>query len=784
MNAPSPDTSPDPPGPSRKLVFGIKTYLSLMLAAVSTVSFLVSGMVLFVYRVPQITEATRAALTSEAQNLALRTELILAGLETQLGLVSSLLLADADEQNLQFILSRTADKSSPFSAVYQLDKNGTVVRAAVKPLIDERRRQELLGNDYSRMPHVINLRESVTPVWSEKYISNISDSVTVAVGARVGEGALIAEVPLEHILRSLQTSKGAGEAAVWLLDNKGEMLADSEDSSRVGVVNVSGEPLFREASSRWSLAGQMHFEGRNFDAAVARTGAVNWFVVTRLPAGLASPAIASTLELVFAVTAGAALLGLLLSPLLALWVARPLATFTRQARRVANGEPPGPWPEGRSLELNNLSADLDRMARSLLARERELEAIFNVSPIGIAVTSLGRQPRIIKVNDTLLQLFGHPRQALIGRSSADLNMWADPRDRERLFQAVEQGQEVEMEAWRLRADGGRFLAAHTARTYTDASGQDRFAVIVLRDITELRRIEDEIRHLNADLERRVQERTQELVQTNDRLSTTLESLQRTQDELVRAEKLASLGALVAGIAHELNTPLGNGVMAVSTMRAALSSFQVESAQGLKRSSLDRLVAAMEMGSDIAQRNLQRAAELVTSFKQVAADQTSAQRRRFDLREVCDEIVLTLRPVLKQCDAQVVMSVPEGLVLDSYPGALWQVLTNLVTNAITHAFEGHTSPRIAITAAALGPDRVAMSVADNGQGIAPELLPRIFDPFVTTRMGRGGTGLGLHIVHNLVFNTLGGSVSVKSQVGEGTEFQLELPLIAPAQAKPE
>ena len=380
MNAPSPDTSPDPPGPSRKLVFGLKTYLSLMLAAVSTVSFLVSGMVLFVYRVPQITEATRAALTSEAQNLALRTELILAGLETQLGLVSSLLLADADEQNLQFILSRTADKSSPFSAVYQLDKNGTVVRAAVQPLIDERRRQELLGNDYSRVPHVINLRESVTPVWSEKYISNISDSVTVAVGARVGEGALIAEVPLQHILRSLQTSKGAGEAAVWLLDNKGEVLADSEDSSRVGVVNVSSEPLFREASSRWSLAGQMRFEGRNFDAAVARTEALNWFVVTRLPAGLASPAIASKLELVFAVTAGAALLGLLLSPLLALWLARPLATITRQARRVANGELPGPWPEGRSLEFNNLSADLDRMARSLLARERELEAIFNVSP--------------------------------------------------------------------------------------------------------------------------------------------------------------------------------------------------------------------------------------------------------------------------------------------------------------------------------------------------------------------------------------------------------------------
>ncbi len=280
-----------------------------MLAAVSTVSFLVQDMVLFIYRVRQITEATRAGLVSEAQNLALRTELVLAGMETQLELVSSLLLADADEQNLQFILSRTADKNSPVSAVYQLDKNGTVVRAAVKPLIDERRRQELLGNDYSRVPHVTNLRESVIPVWSEDASPTSATRTTVAVGARVGEGGLIAEVPLEYILGSLQTSKGAGEAAVWLLDNKGEMLADSEDSSRVGVVNVSSEPLFREASSRWSLAGQMRFEGRNFDAAVARTGALNWFARDPIACGAGQPGDCLHAGTGFCRDGGAALLG-------------------------------------------------------------------------------------------------------------------------------------------------------------------------------------------------------------------------------------------------------------------------------------------------------------------------------------------------------------------------------------------------------------------------------------------------------------------------------------------
>ena len=782
MSTPSP-TPMAPPGASRRIAFGLRTYLSLMLATVSTVSFLVSGVVLFMYRVPQITQSTRAELQAEANDLALRTGLVLAGMQTQMELISSLLLSDAHGQDLQFVLSRAVDKNSPFSSIYQLDKNGTVVRAAVHPFMDDRRRRELLGNDYSRIPHVVSLRDSVIPLWSDKYVSSVSGTVTVALGARVGEGALIAEVPLDYILRSLQTAAGHGGSAVWLLDSKGEVLADSEDSTRVGVVNLGNEPLFREASVGGEAGGVMRFEGRDFDTAMSRAEALNWFVVTRLPAGLSSPPIVSKLELVFITTAGAMLLGLLVSPLLAMFLARPLATITQQARRIADGDAPGPWPEGWTVELNNLSHDLDRMARSLQARERELEAIFNASPIGIAVVNLGQNQRIAKVNDTILRQFGLAREAFVGHNSVDLGLWVDSRDRDQLFNAVGQGHEVEMEAWRLRVDGSRFLALHTARTFTDATGQDQFAVIVLRDVTELRRIEDEIRHLNADLERRVEQRTQELVQTNARLSTTLDSLQRTQDELVRSEKLASLGALVAGIAHELNTPLGNGVMAVSTMRAALASFQADSAQGLKRSSLDRLVAAMDMGSDIAQRNLQRAAELVASFKQVAADQTSAQRRRFDLHEVCEEIVLTLRPVLRQSDVQVEVRVPDGLSLDSYPGALGQVLTNLVTNAVTHAFEGRSEPCITITAEPVGEDRVAVRVADNGQGIGADLLPRIFDPFVTTRMGRGGTGLGLHIVHNLVFSTLGGTVAVKSRVGEGTEFLVEMPRVAPTNATP-
>jgi signal transduction histidine kinase len=199
--------------------------------------------------------------------------------------------------------------------------------------------------------------------------------------------------------------------------------------------------------------------------------------------------------------------------------------------------------------------------------------------------------------------------------------------------------------------------------------------------------------------------------------------------------------------------------------------------------LNQLLETMTTGTDIAARNLARAAELVTSFKQVAADQASSQRRSFALHEVTGEIVLTVRPLLRRSEVNIEVSVPQDIWFDSYPGPLGQVLTNLVSNAVTHAFEGRSERRICIEAEALASGRVGIRVADNGGGIAEDLLPRIFDPFVTTRMGRGGTGLGLHIAHNLVVQVLGGSIAVDSRPGEGSCFTIELPRKAPVAALP-
>ncbi|MDB5958809.1 MAG: histidine kinase [Massilia sp.] len=268
---------------------------------------------------------------------------------------------------------------------------------------------------------------------------------------------------------------------------------------------------------------------------------------------------------------------------------------------------------------------------------------------------------------------------------------------------------------------------------------------------------------------------------NLELSDALATLSKAQDELVRRDKLAALGVLVAGIAHELNTPIGNSVVAATSLAERTHALRGQMAQGLRRSELERFLDEAGEAGDLLVRNLKRAATLVAGFKQIAADHGSAERRHFSLSELLDDLAAPLRVAGKSQRIKLELDVGRDLTMDSYPGPLSQVVTELFENCLVHAFAGAKGGLVRISAHAAGM-QVAVSVADNGIGIAAEIASRVYDPFYTSGGQGRRSGLGLHVVHNIVTNILGGRIELDSATGAGARFTLLLPMVAPQRAE--
>jgi signal transduction histidine kinase len=271
------------------------------------------------------------------------------------------------------------------------------------------------------------------------------------------------------------------------------------------------------------------------------------------------------------------------------------------------------------------------------------------------------------------------------------------------------------------------------------------------------------------------------LEEKERAENAYQQLLETQDTLIRTEKMASLGGLVAGVAHEINTPVGITLTAASHLSLSTRQIVSQFTSGqIKKSELQDYLHTAEESSVLILSNAERAANLIHSFKQVAVDQTSEARRSFDMNEYLHEVITSLRPKLRRSHTNVEIDCPEGLGMDSFPGALSQVVTNLVMNALLHAYDEDQEGTILLKADAIASQRVRLQICDDGKGIPPENLSRIFEPFFTTKRGSGGSGLGLHIVYNIIFKRLGGHIDVDSTVGVGTRFTLTLPCIAPEQ----
>ncbi|MBB3119118.1 ATP-binding protein [Pseudoduganella violacea] len=288
---------------------------------------------------------------------------------------------------------------------------------------------------------------------------------------------------------------------------------------------------------------------------------------------------------------------------------------------------------------------------------------------------------------------------------------------------------------------------------------------LLRDITVRREQEEAHLRTSASLQETVAARTAQLRQA--------------MDQLVDTERMAALGGIVAAVAHDLNTPVGNLVLLASALRERIAALATEALEGhLTRSRLCEAVADCKEGSGLLIRSAERAQELIESFKNVAVDQTSQKRRQFDLAGCVHDIAATLGRMTRMANVKVELKIPPGIALDSYPGHLEQVFNNLIVNSIVHGFDGRSEGTITIAACVEG-EHVRIDYRDDGVGIAPELQQKVFEAFYSTKFGKGGSGLGLFIVRRLLCNVLKGEVKLDSTPGAGVHFAIKLPLKVPA-----
>ncbi len=297
-----------------------------------------------------------------------------------------------------------------------------------------------------------------------------------------------------------------------------------------------------------------------------------------------------------------------------------------------------------------------------------------------------------------------------------------------------------------------------------------------QQISKLQQAEQENRQLTLSLEQKIEQRTDALKTSNQELLNTLATLHQYQNQIVETEKMASLGQMVAGVAHEVNTPIGLGVTASTLMQDKLADIQKAfDEKKLTSSQLAKFLTESKENLGIIYRNMERAASLISSFKRVAVDQSNDNRRHFNMLQLINEVLLSLRPNLKKTQHQVVVNCPPELELDSKPGPINQILINLVMNSLIHAFE-HMEQGTMTISVTVQNDRCKLLYTDDGAGVPEAIKKRIFDPFVTTKRGEGGSGLGLHLVYNLVTQALNGKIQLASTLGQGISIQVEFPVI--------
>ncbi|MFH2131695.1 MAG: PAS domain S-box protein [bacterium] len=426
-------------------------------------------------------------------------------------------------------------------------------------------------------------------------------------------------------------------------------------------------------------------------------------------------------------------------------------------------------------ELTQEIAERKRKEEALRMNEEKYRSILENMEEGYFEVNLAGY--LTFFNQSTCQILGYSRQELLGMKYSHFAKKDSAVKMARIFnQVYRSGVPAKVTDYVVfRKDGNTRILGLSTSAIRDAEGELVGFRGIARDDTDRKLAEDKIRRMNEELEQQVAERTEQLNTVIVELKALLDTVRKTQNQLVEAEKMAALGSLVAGVAHEINTPVGVAITAASLLAEKTQTFNERYQSGdMKRSDLEAYVKTANDSTTYVLSNIMRAADLIRNFKQVAVDQSSEERRTFKIKDYFQKVLLSLQPKLKRTEHQVRIDCREELEINSYPGSFSQIITNLVMNSLIHGFENIDSGLIVFDISRNN-GTLYIRYSDNGAGMDESTVKNIFDPFYTTKRGQGGSGLGLHIVYNIVTQTLGGEIHCDSKRSEGTVFNITIPV---------
>ena len=479
-------------------VWRLRTLLVLLLAlatAATLAALMLVGGGLLLWQKPRIERDNVAQVEREAQQLAERMEILLGGLQREMMLVGAL-VARAPQPSLDGLLDALTAEGQAFDAISLAGPAGVVEAVSLRSPMSTHH-AELLGSDLSanRLYRLAVQRQA--PVWSNKFLSVLSGDVAVGIAVPLGNRVLVGELSLSALLETLKVAARDPRLSVWVIDRRGELVAETGSGSRMGPVNLLGTPVVQAALAGDALPSSVTVQGEDFHPAVARSSLLDWIFLVRMPAGLNNPDFRDNALLVIGALASSLLVGVLLAPVFAGWMSRPIRAITTRARQIADGKTAVDWPRGPIAELNALAVDLETMARHLQERQDQFHAIFNASPLPMAVVDGADGNLLVDVNQAWALQFGRSRELTIGRPARELGLTDDPAA------FADAGRKALLGCERVEIsllDGSRqpLLCEFSARPVM-VEGR-ALAIWVIKDITAGRRTEELIRANNVLLE--------------------------------------------------------------------------------------------------------------------------------------------------------------------------------------------------------------------------------------------------------------------------------------------